>query len=366
VLNLSSNFIQEIPVIIVKNTNLCELYLSNNTIVNSDSINHLENLEKLHILDLSQNPICELLNYPYFVIQVLKKLYYLDGNVISKFVKRPSFNRSLKAENNLSNTLQFSQSIASSQSNGLINNHFLEIEKASSKYLFEEGQNSVKGRNTHNTHESLRNGRPHSMGGAEFALTAPSQRSTITGAHRMSSVGSVEPIEENILYENSYVKDSELKMRNNKNVPDLKRRDRNIGQNKENWNMSMERSQFNVSNSLLNNDKENSIMNYHNNVNKVPETPALDELLQTSLLKNLKNNTTKAGSNKHRTQSQEYPDPFYQAMEDVKGFVNRIKMDKNKEMKNSFNSKLQDGDLVSASVSQIGTPRAGKIKPLFC
>lgn len=352
--------------IIVKNINLCELYLSCNAIVNSNSINHLENLEKLHILDLSQNPICELLNYPYFVIHALKRLYYLDGNVISKFAKRPSFNKSTKIENSLSNTLQVSQSITSSHSNGFFNGHYLDIDRASAKYLYEDGQISAPGKSPQH---NLRNGRPHSLGGADFLIPAPSQRSTITGAHRMSSVGSIEPIEENILYENKY---SEPKTRSKKNNTSLNKKDKMLE-----FNEGKENAHPNISKAFLNKDKEN-LTNYCNTIamDNIPktakqdrlsgldtETPELDELLQTSLLKNCKNNTVKSVNNKHRTQSQEYPDPFYQAMEDVKGFVNRIKMDKNKENptnKSSFLSKLPDGELVSASVSQIGTPRTGK------
>jgi Leucine-rich repeat (LRR) protein len=59
--------------------NLMELYLGNNSIVDSKEINHLKTLQKLIILDLSGNPFSRDPNYRVYTLFVIKKLKVLDG-----------------------------------------------------------------------------------------------------------------------------------------------------------------------------------------------------------------------------------------------------------------------------------------------
>lgn len=59
--------------------NLMELYLGNNSIVESKEIALLKNLAKLIILDLSGNPFSRDPNYRVYTLFIIKKLKVLDG-----------------------------------------------------------------------------------------------------------------------------------------------------------------------------------------------------------------------------------------------------------------------------------------------
>eukprot|EP00026_Physarum_polycephalum_P000578 Phypoly_transcript_00579.p1 GENE.Phypoly_transcript_00579~~Phypoly_transcript_00579.p1 ORF type:complete len:894 (+),score=112.18 Phypoly_transcript_00579:1591-4272(+) len=63
-------------------TNLMELYLGNNKISDRRELRHLKNLERLVILDLSGNDVVSSESYRLFVINKLKHLKVLDGQVI--------------------------------------------------------------------------------------------------------------------------------------------------------------------------------------------------------------------------------------------------------------------------------------------
>ena len=64
--------------------NLLELYLSNNFIASMEEIKHIRNCQKLIILDISSNKVCEEGNFRLFIVFSLHKLKVLDGTNIDE------------------------------------------------------------------------------------------------------------------------------------------------------------------------------------------------------------------------------------------------------------------------------------------
>ena len=60
-------------------TNLMELYLCSNRIMNVKEVQHLKNLPKLIIVDLSGNRLCRHESYRLYCVYYLRKLKVLDG-----------------------------------------------------------------------------------------------------------------------------------------------------------------------------------------------------------------------------------------------------------------------------------------------
>lgn len=87
ILDLSNNLLEEIPPIIAKNTNLATLNLSVNLISDKSSITNLKTLSKLTVLNLSNNPVCEVSGYHHTVLHTLKKLLLLDENPTQHYLK---------------------------------------------------------------------------------------------------------------------------------------------------------------------------------------------------------------------------------------------------------------------------------------
>ena len=59
--------------------NLMELYVCSNRITKLKEVQHLKELPKLIILDLSGNPLCKHASYRLYCIYYLRKLKVLDG-----------------------------------------------------------------------------------------------------------------------------------------------------------------------------------------------------------------------------------------------------------------------------------------------
>ena len=88
ILNLSNNLIESISPILLQNTTITELYLTNNNISKKDDILSLITLQKLYTLDLSNNPIAEIYDYQAFVLEQLPQLQYLDSKYIDRNGRR--------------------------------------------------------------------------------------------------------------------------------------------------------------------------------------------------------------------------------------------------------------------------------------
>ena len=77
-LSLEDNDIQSLHGL-ESSVSLMELYIGNNHISTLKQIQHLKDLPKLIILDLSGNPLCRELNYRLYSVYYLRKLKVLDG-----------------------------------------------------------------------------------------------------------------------------------------------------------------------------------------------------------------------------------------------------------------------------------------------
>lgn len=290
ILDLSNNLIQEIPSNIEANYNLSELRISSNLISTSQSIYSLQKLEKLVILDMSNNPITSTYDYPFLIKLNLKKLYYLDGKIVSRAVgKTPKENNqsihmidhasSISRYSNISNTLYPP-------------GQFLDGEKpSSSQFWFDETALSSRSRMTMMSVGSVKN--QYSYMGDE-----QSQRSTVNAGKRLSSFGSAEPVE---------MEASQLSQFYFTNLPAFE-----IEKNTNKLKSSL----------LLPEDKENSTIehSYNNDRNKPTltvdvQTPRLDELLQL-------NGTAKDVEKVKKSSSQ--IDTLFQTTKDIRGFLSKI------------------------------------------
>lgn len=84
IVNLAENLIESIPQTISLCQSLTTLNLANNLVSKKEDLNNLKSLSKLGILNLSCNPISELPDYYTFAVSQLKRLIYLDGQVVQK------------------------------------------------------------------------------------------------------------------------------------------------------------------------------------------------------------------------------------------------------------------------------------------